>query len=176
MGARVYDPYTGTFLQTDPIPGADANAYGYTDGDPVNETDLTGKSPEIRSGNCVGSRQAVSACLNAEGRTRNLVPATKQQSQSIFDDFNPTFPEPGDGTEIEASRARNDQGWVLREPGSTGDANIIRVYDNGTMRYYNAEGQPIDPETGDPGSNADTHIDPSYRGPWKGVPKWWRGG
>jgi prevent-host-death family protein len=26
MGARVYDPYTGTFLQTDPIPGADANA------------------------------------------------------------------------------------------------------------------------------------------------------
>jgi len=42
MGARVYDPYTGTFLQTDPIPGADANAYGYTDGDPVNETDLTG--------------------------------------------------------------------------------------------------------------------------------------
>jgi hypothetical protein len=42
MGARVYDPYTGTFLQTDPIPGADANAYGYTDGDPVNETDLSG--------------------------------------------------------------------------------------------------------------------------------------
>ena len=43
MGARVYDPYTGTFLQTDPIPGADANAYGYTDGDPVNEVDLTGQ-------------------------------------------------------------------------------------------------------------------------------------
>lgn len=43
MGARVYDPDTGTFLQTDPIPGADANAYGYTDGDPVNETDLTGR-------------------------------------------------------------------------------------------------------------------------------------
>jgi hypothetical protein len=43
MGARVYDPYTGTFLQTDPVPGADASAYGYTDGDPVNETDLTGQ-------------------------------------------------------------------------------------------------------------------------------------
>jgi hypothetical protein len=37
-------PYTGTFVQTDPIPGADANAYGYTAGDPVNETDLSGKS------------------------------------------------------------------------------------------------------------------------------------
>jgi hypothetical protein len=42
MGARVYDPDTGTFLQTDPDPGADPNAYGYTAGDPVNETDLSG--------------------------------------------------------------------------------------------------------------------------------------
>jgi hypothetical protein len=42
MGARVYDPYTGAFLQTDPIQGGSANAYGYTSGDPVNELDLTG--------------------------------------------------------------------------------------------------------------------------------------
>jgi uncharacterized protein RhaS with RHS repeats len=42
MGARVYDPYTGTFTQPDPIQGSGANAYGYTDGDPVNETDLSG--------------------------------------------------------------------------------------------------------------------------------------
>jgi filamentous hemagglutinin len=42
MGARVYDPYTGTFTQPDPIQGGGANAYGYTDGDPVNETDLSG--------------------------------------------------------------------------------------------------------------------------------------
>jgi uncharacterized protein RhaS with RHS repeats len=46
MGARVYDPYTGTFTQPDPVQGGGANAYGYTDGDPVNETDL--------SGDCVG--------------------------------------------------------------------------------------------------------------------------
>jgi hypothetical protein len=44
MGARVYDPYTGTFTQPDPIKGGGANAYGYTDGDPVNETDLSGDS------------------------------------------------------------------------------------------------------------------------------------
>jgi hypothetical protein len=42
MGARVYDPYTGTFTQPDPIAGADANSYGYANGDPVNETDLSG--------------------------------------------------------------------------------------------------------------------------------------
>jgi len=44
MGARVYDPYTGTFTQPDPIQGGGANAYGYTNADPVNETDLGGKS------------------------------------------------------------------------------------------------------------------------------------
>lgn len=42
MGARVYDPYTGTFTQPDPIQGGSANAYGYTAGDPVNGSDLTG--------------------------------------------------------------------------------------------------------------------------------------
>jgi RHS repeat-associated protein len=35
MGARVYDPYTGTFTQPDPIQGGGANAYGYTDGERV---------------------------------------------------------------------------------------------------------------------------------------------
>jgi uncharacterized protein RhaS with RHS repeats len=47
MGARVYDPYTGTFLQTDPVQGGGANAYGYTNGDPVNETDLNGQQAGI---------------------------------------------------------------------------------------------------------------------------------
>jgi uncharacterized protein RhaS with RHS repeats len=42
MGARVYEPYTGTFTQPDPIQGGGANAYAYTNGDPVNELDLTG--------------------------------------------------------------------------------------------------------------------------------------
>jgi hypothetical protein len=56
MGARVYDPYTGTFTQPDPIQRADASNYGYADGDPVNETDLDGQSVVgdicIRTGNC----------------------------------------------------------------------------------------------------------------------------
>jgi hypothetical protein len=42
MVARVYDPYTGTFTQPDPIIGGGATPYGYTDGDPVNELDLAG--------------------------------------------------------------------------------------------------------------------------------------
>jgi hypothetical protein len=43
MGARVYDPSTGTFTQPDPVIGGGATPYGYTNGDPVNETDLDGE-------------------------------------------------------------------------------------------------------------------------------------
>jgi hypothetical protein len=44
MGVRVYDPTTGRFLQTDPVPGGSANAYEYCGGDPVNAFDLNGQS------------------------------------------------------------------------------------------------------------------------------------
>ncbi|MFJ4411299.1 RHS repeat-associated core domain-containing protein [Streptomyces sp. NPDC088910] len=43
MGVRLYDPTTGRFLQTDPIPGGNANANEYCNGDPVNCYDLDGK-------------------------------------------------------------------------------------------------------------------------------------
>jgi RHS repeat-associated protein len=46
MGARSYVPQLGRFLQADPRPGGSANAYAYTDGDPVNTTDLTGEYVE----------------------------------------------------------------------------------------------------------------------------------
>ena len=42
MGARTYVPEIGAFLQPDPVPGGSANSYGYADGDPVNNTDLSG--------------------------------------------------------------------------------------------------------------------------------------
>ena len=41
MGERLYDPGTGRFLQTDPVPGGNSNAYVFPQ-DPVNSSDLTG--------------------------------------------------------------------------------------------------------------------------------------
>jgi len=42
MGVRLYDPATGRFLQTDPVPGGSANPYDYCSQDPINCYDLQG--------------------------------------------------------------------------------------------------------------------------------------
>ncbi|MFJ2862441.1 ricin-type beta-trefoil lectin domain protein [Kitasatospora sp. NPDC087314] len=42
MGARLYSPALGRFLQVDPVPGGNASAYDYCTGDPINCTDLDG--------------------------------------------------------------------------------------------------------------------------------------
>lgn len=43
MGVRLYNPATGRFLQTDPVPGGSANDYDYAAQDPVNLLDLDGR-------------------------------------------------------------------------------------------------------------------------------------
>ncbi len=43
MGARSYIPQLGRFLQPDPQPGGSANAYAYTRGNPINESDPSGE-------------------------------------------------------------------------------------------------------------------------------------
>ncbi|MER5754040.1 DNRLRE domain-containing protein [Streptomyces sp. NPDC002088] len=43
MGVRLYDPTTGRFLSADPVPGGNANAYEYCNGDPLNRYDLDGR-------------------------------------------------------------------------------------------------------------------------------------
>jgi len=42
IGARVYNPTTGRFLQVDPVPGGSLNDYDYNRQDPVNNGDLSG--------------------------------------------------------------------------------------------------------------------------------------
>jgi len=60
MGARLYDPATGRFLQVDPVFGGSCNGYDYTCQDPLNEQDLNGNSAT----KCTDERQL---CLNVTG-------------------------------------------------------------------------------------------------------------
>jgi len=43
MGARLYSPVLGRFLETDPVLGGSANDYEYSFGDPVNHSDYSGE-------------------------------------------------------------------------------------------------------------------------------------
>ncbi|MFT4048541.1 MAG: RHS repeat-associated core domain-containing protein [Solirubrobacterales bacterium] len=56
MGARLYVPATGRFLQTDPILGGTDNPYEYPS-DPVNSSDLTGQATRFRLTLRFGPRQ-----------------------------------------------------------------------------------------------------------------------
>ena len=62
-----------------------------------------------------------------------------------------------------AEPANNGQGWVFRAPGSTGNADIVRVAEGnaqnptGYVRYYNSGGQPLN-WAGKPGPNDETHL------------------
>jgi len=77
-----------------------------------------------------------------------------------------------------AMTALNGKGLILAPAGQPlGDnSNIIRWGEpspqnpNGYFRYYNGNGQPLNPLTGKSGSNPETHIEPDCPGPWKGLP------
>ncbi|MCA2223093.1 RHS repeat-associated core domain-containing protein [Nonomuraea aurantiaca] len=57
MGARLYNPTTGRFLQTDPVMGGSDNPYEYASQDPINNLDLDGqKTKPKKTGKVTGKK------------------------------------------------------------------------------------------------------------------------
>jgi len=70
MGVRTYIPQLGRFLQPDPDPTGSPNAYSYTFGDPLNETDPTGQFAEYKIGGPSSASIAWSEGVAAEAIAR----------------------------------------------------------------------------------------------------------
>lgn len=75
------------------------------------------------------------------------------------------------------TQANSGKGVVWQKPGSTGDADTIRImeptgrYPNGYVRFTNSHGQPLNME-GKPGSKAETHFELNEDGSFS-KPKGW---
>jgi RHS repeat-associated protein len=66
MGARLYVPTLGRFLQPDPVTGGSANAYDYANQDPLDQLDLSGERAFHHSfPHCQGSRPVGNLCVHA---------------------------------------------------------------------------------------------------------------
>jgi RHS repeat-associated protein len=74
MGARLYAPQLGRFLQTDPIMGGSCNDYDYACGDPVNQFDLDGRLMPGEGG--IGGFGEPIGVLSGPVRVRLLPPPT----------------------------------------------------------------------------------------------------
>jgi RHS repeat-associated protein len=77
MGARLYSPSIGRFLQVDPVPGGSANAYDYCNADPVNCTDLDGHLPKWMRSAWKGVRKVAKVAWDESGELARKATDTK---------------------------------------------------------------------------------------------------
>ncbi len=181
LRAREYDPATGQFMSVDPKIESTQEAYAYAANDPVALGDPGGMAPNV------ACRTVNSPCGEQEAREeleRRRTKHTEAEFEGAFATvlryFNIPTPARDVGYDLEPVQNRN--GITIREPGTTGEANTIRIMfgdkanPNGSAVIYDEYGKPIDYRTGKvPATRADWHIPGGNKVPVQGLPPWWRG-
>ncbi|MDI5970086.1 RHS repeat-associated core domain-containing protein [Streptomyces sp. SL13] len=154
---RYYDPEIAHYTTPDPLGLAAApNANAYV-GNPFAQTDPLGLSPTDQNASSPAEAD-LHTCYVLAGATPTLV----HDSTPCTPVIGPQRPK-GVGDDWVARTADNGKGTVWQKPGSTGNAEMLRVmnptgrYPDGYVRFTNEHGQPIGLD-GKPGSKADTHI------------------
>jgi RHS repeat-associated protein len=146
MGARSYVPEVGRFLQPDPQPGGSANAYSYTQGDPLNESDPSGElSLHSTSGglSAVGTGEGVEL-QNGEGIGSDaIMPATPDQQAEEAFAADPPWDQITAGNEEYAPQASEEPEWTETEislPGGRGFGRLANHLEPGVPPGARCEG------------------------------------
>src|SRR4051812_16297331 len=86
MGARLYDPTTGRFLQPDPVPSGSANDYDYANQDPINNRDLDGRMVRDTADSVCdsGCPKAIAATPRSFFKERTGAAPTKKRRKAAF--------------------------------------------------------------------------------------------
>jgi RHS repeat-associated protein len=181
LRAREYDPATGQFMSVDPKIESTQEAYAYAADDPLALGDPGGMAPNVacHTVNSPCGRQEARE-EREQRRTKHVEAELEGAFATILRYFNIPTPARDVGYDLEPTRNKN--GIVVREPGTAGDANTVRIMfgdkanPNGSAVIYDKFGNPVDYRTGGaPATRADWHIPGGNTTPVKGLPSWWHG-
>ena len=146
------------------------SAVGQTFGLMTNPTGTESLLPDVAVISVSGGKTAAKIAAGIESST--VAETSTSTATSAVAQPNPggQFVVDGSGNAVKipqgytAAAAKNGKGIIYRPEGSTGDANTIRIMEpnaknpTGYARVYNSKGQPINPTSGQPEANAETHV------------------
>lgn len=175
MRARDYSPGTGMFTAADPWAVVSNQPYAYASDDPIGGTDPTG---------LITCPSWVPGCGVVTDLQHGLASAGKWFltqlgcATGVLNGIYVTTPR-GVTYKIPegwvSQAARSGKGIIFRPPGTTGDANTIRIMEpnvqnpNGYVVIYNSHGQPVDYNL-KPGGPSVTYIPEEEEGSFPELP------